>query len=192
MKILTVYKSGGDYRPEHVEALQRQCGKYAPGVPFVCLDDDNLVHGWPGWWSKMEAFRWLGPVLYLDLSNVINGMLGAMLRIAQECDFVVNRDPSPRIRKVQSCVMAWSGDMHYLYEAFHAKAKQAMREYTKARWWGDQGFIEAHANSWQYWQDLLPNAVASYKKHWITGEIKNPVIINYHGKPKPWEAAYVN
>ena len=189
MKILTVYKSGGDYKPEHVDTLKSQCAKYAPGVPFVCLDDDLLCHNWPGWWAKMEIFRTPGPVLYLDLSNVITGMLGPLLRAAQEYDFIVNRDPNYHQRLVQSCVMAWSGDMHYLYETFHADADRYMTEFSTPRWWGDQGFIEKHARSWQYWQDIMPNAVASYKKHWLTGKIKNPVIINYHGEPKPWEVA---
>lgn len=137
----------------------------------------------------MEMFKIPGPVLYLDLSNVITGMLGPLLRAAKEYDFIVNRDPNGHQRLVQSCVMAWSGDIHYLYEIFHADADRYMTEFSIPRWWGDQGFIEKHARFWQYWQDIMPNAVASYKKHWLTGKIKNPVIINYHGKPKPWEVA---
>ncbi len=185
MKILTVYKSGGQYRPEHVDRLRGQCERFAPGVPFVCLDDDGLAHGWPGWWSKMEIFRFPGPVLYMDLSNTINNMLGPMLRAAQEYEFIANRDPNPHQRTLQSCVMAWSGDMHYLYEAFHADANNYMAEYTTPRWWGDQGFVEAHAKNVTYWQDILPGAVKSYRK----GGAENSIITNHHGRPKPWEVA---
>lgn len=186
--ILAVYKSGGGYKSEYVERLKKQCAKYAPGVPFFCLDDDFLQHGWPGWWSKMEIFKQPGPVLYIDLSSTIHGRLDPLLKAAEEYDFIVNRDPNPRQRFVQSCVMAWSGDMHWLYELFHANADKYIAEYNTARWWGDQGFIEANVENRVYWQDILPNAVASYKKHWLKKKIKDPVIVNYHGNPKPWDA----
>lgn len=187
MKILTVYKSGGEYRPEHVDALRDQCAMYAPGVEFICLNE--FEHNWPGWWSKMEIFKIPGPVLYLDLSNTIHKKLDSFLEAAQGYDFIVNRDPNGHQRLVQSCVMAWSGDMSNLYEVFREDAEHYMVEYKTPRWWGDQGFIEAHAKNWVYWQDIIPGAVASYKKH--SGIISDPVIINYHGHPKPWEVANV-
>ena len=39
MKIVTVLRSGGEYRPEHVGRLQEQCAEHAPGIPFFCLSD---------------------------------------------------------------------------------------------------------------------------------------------------------
>lgn len=183
MKIVTVYREGGDYKPDHVDRLREQCHKYAPGVPFICMD--NFRHNWPGWWAKMEVFRIPGPVLYMDLSNTVNNDLTPMLNISKKHGFVVNRDPNVHQRDVQSCVMSWAEDVSYLYELFAAHSREYIEEYTTPRWWGDQGFVEANAG-YEFWQDLLPGSVASYKKHYLTGKIKDPIIINYHGRPKPW------
>lgn len=137
----------------------------------------------------MEIFKIKGPVLYMDLSNIINKPLKSLLDAAKDHEFIVNRDPNQHQRNVQSCVMAWNGDMSYLHDEFAGNPEEHMAHYQTPRWWGDQGFIERHANGCKYWQDLLPGAVASFKKEFVTGKVKNPVIINFHGKPKPWEVA---
>jgi len=185
LKLITVNKSGGVYRPEHTDRLESQCKKFAPGVEFVCLDDSNLLHNWPGWWSKMETFRFLGPVLYLDLSNTIINDLKPLLYIAKKHSFVVTKDFNFPQRLVQSCIMSWAGDMRWLYEKFLKTPSAYIETYKTPDRWGDQGFIEVHANTWKYWQDILPESVCSYKKNKIIPD--NCRIINFHGKPKPWE-----
>jgi hypothetical protein len=185
LKIVTVYKSGGQYRQEHVSFLEQKCRQYAPGVPFVCLDDNTLLHGWPGWWSKMEVFRITGPVLYLDLSSIPVGDLSPLLQATYRHEFIVTRDFNPRTRLVQSCVMGWRGDMSHLYAQFRKDPERYMAEYTEVRWWGDQGFIEKHADSWVYWQDVLPGMVVSWKKDGMCAESR---VACFHGRPKPWEA----
>jgi len=61
--VVCVYKTGGDFDGEYVEALYEKLSEYN----FVCLTDASdvpehitqvpLKFGWEGWWSKMELFR---------------------------------------------------------------------------------------------------------------------------------------
>lgn len=85
-RVLTVLRSGGEYGPEHVQAIQRQLAKWAPGASLLCLSDVEvpgvetmpLLRKWPGWWAKIELFRSHLPedFLYTDLDNVLLGPLG--------------------------------------------------------------------------------------------------------------------
>lgn len=88
--ILTVLRSGGDFEPWHVQALQRQVQQWAPaGTNFICLSDVKvpgvwcipLEYHWPSWWSKMELFRpdIKGDFYFTDLDNVIVGPLNDIL-----------------------------------------------------------------------------------------------------------------
>jgi hypothetical protein len=82
-RVLTVLRSGGEYGPEHVQAIQRQVKKWAPDAHFACLADVPvpgvdvipLKHDWSNWWVKMELFRpdVPGDFLYTDLDNIILG-----------------------------------------------------------------------------------------------------------------------
>ena len=75
MTPVCVLRSGGDFRPEHAQRLARQVSG------LVCLSDVQvpgvatrvLQHGWPGWWSKMEAFapELEGDVLLIDLDTLV-------------------------------------------------------------------------------------------------------------------------
>lgn len=192
-RILTVLRSGGEYRPEHVERLRTQCAEFAPGTEFLCLTDMNvpggqrLRHGWPGWWSKIEAFRLRGPILYLDLDTTITGSLTGLLGVARDEPFTVLRDFNPGQREMGSGLMAWNGDMRRLYKAFVADPEKHIAENNSARWWGDQGFIERRTTKRAYWQDCLPGAVVSWKKHCGSGVPDDARVICFHGRPRPWE-----
>lgn len=84
-RVLTVLRSGGEYGPQHVQAIQRQVRKWASSdTEFFCVSDVPipgvrnrlpLRHDWPGWWAKVELFRPDIPddFLYTDLDNVILG-----------------------------------------------------------------------------------------------------------------------
>jgi hypothetical protein len=89
---MTVLRGGGEYGPEHVQAMQRQIAKWAPkGTQFVCLTDTDvpgveciaLAHDWPGWWAKIELFDLASPrgFFYTDLDNVILGKLDELLEV---------------------------------------------------------------------------------------------------------------
>lgn len=84
-RVLTVLRSGGEYGPQHVQAIQRQLKQWAPDAALTCLSDVDvpgvdtipLHHSFPGWWAKLELFRPGLPAdfLYTDLDNVILGPL---------------------------------------------------------------------------------------------------------------------
>jgi len=204
MKIVTVLKTGGDFRTEHAVSLRDQCKRFAPGAFFVCLTDDpealkfpglnsrQLRHGWPGWWSKIEAFRLPGPTLYVDLDTVIVGHLQPLLDVAVLKLFTVLRDFNPGQRVMGSGLMAWSDSVGAIYERFRKKPQTFMDEMKSPRWYGDQGFIEATTDAMKtprtYWQDAAPGAVVSFKKHCAAGVPAGARVVCYHGKPRPWEA----
>src|SRR5690625_7571749 len=79
--IVCVLRSGGEYKPCHVQWLARQ----APGLVAITDVDVSgvrcipMLHEWPGWWSKMNLFApcLSGGLLYLDLDNAVERGLQA-------------------------------------------------------------------------------------------------------------------
>jgi len=110
-----------------------------------------------------------------------------LLEAATRHEFIAIHDFNPHQRNVASGVMAWNSDMSHIYQQFRQDPENYMARYVSPRWWGDQGFIEAYAKSWEYWQDILPGAVVSYKKHCRKGVPSMAKIVCFHGRPKPWE-----
>lgn len=194
MRVLTVLRSGGEYLPEHVERLAAQVEAFAPGAEFACLSDVpvpgriRMQHDWPGWWSKVEAFRLSGPILYMDLDTTICGDLAPLFR--SDLPFVVLRDFNPKAREIGSGIMAWGGDMSALYETFKVDPQGHIAANQTARWWGDQGFIEQHGPAREYWQNVAPGAVVSWKKHCQGGIPDGARVVAFHGKPRPWEVEH--
>lgn len=187
-RILTVLRGGGEYLPEHVRRLWEMCAEHAPGVAFDCLTDgDGLRHGWPGWWSKMEVFRVRGPALYIDLDTTIVASIAPLLDAAKDNDFIALRDFNPHQRDMGSGLMAWRGDLSWLYDRFAQAPVQAMESCRSRRWFGDQGYIDRNIGPRAYWQEILPGAVVSYKKHCRGGVPAGARVVCHHGKPRPWE-----
>lgn len=192
-KIVTVLRSGGEYRAEHVERLRQQAETHAPDAEFICLRDDGvggwpLQHDWPGWWAKLCLFSLPGPVLYMDLDTSIVGDLTPLLRMAAKHDFIALRD-FYRPQNMGSGLMAWRGDMRHVLTAFQADAEDVMRTHNRPEKWGDQGFIDPlTADVREHWQDLLPGAVVSWKAHCRNGGIPASArVVCFHGRPRPWE-----
>jgi hypothetical protein len=194
LTVACVYKGGvwtpsklpGGYGPRHVERLRKLAARYLT-VPhrFVCLTDDvagvaeavagnhkhpveliPLIHGWPGWWSKLELFRpgllTKGRVLYIDLDTDIVGNIDHMVGNKK---FTVLLNLSSRKRgRIGSGLMFWNGDYSYLYKVFREEPDKCMGVYSKTSdRWGDQGLLQEHLDSWLCWQDLFPNQVRSFK-----------------------------
>lgn len=187
-RILTVLRSGGEYKPEHVERLRDQCAKHSD-AGFYCLSDVpvpgriEMRNDWPGWWSKMEAFRLPGPWLYMDLDTTVRGDLDALM---MPRSFVVLRDFYRGGANVGSGLMAWSGCMAGLYLAF-ARNPAVRAEYTRRGRLGDQGFIQDFGPKPEFWQDVTPGAVVSWKRHCKRGIPSGARVVCFHGKPRPWE-----
>lgn len=128
-----VYRTGGDFGPEHVVALYYNFYAYhdADAIPFVCLTDsstireqfrgvDNarvvsLTHDTPGWWAKLELFRHdvFEPgerVLYLDLDMIPTGPLDDL--IAYDDPDAVVASGSGRLRNFASGIMTFRAGQH--------------------------------------------------------------------------------
>lgn len=186
-RILTVFREGGDYRPEHVERLRRQCAVHAPGTPFTCLQGPLLEHDWPGWWSKIHVLREPGPVLYMDLDTAIVGCLTPLLAAAPQHRFIALRNPLPTPSRFGSGLMAWSGDMGHVYARFAKDPAHHMRRCTTRFLWGDQGFISETETPNALWQDLLPGQIVSWKVDCKGGVPSDARVVYFHGTPRPWD-----
>ena len=194
--IFCVLKSGSpEYNESHVRWLKRQCDVHAPGVPFVCLTDlleiDGvetypLIHHWPGWWSKIELFRY-EDVFYLDLDTVILNDIRYMLELND--GFYALRNLGGHKLKgrvvMGSGVMSWSGSYRHVYDNFDMSLTD---QYTRRQnRWGDQGYIYEQVD-YRPIQDAFPNRIHSYKLGNIDKDDPDADIICFHGDPRPWDA----
>jgi len=177
LKILTAFRPGGLDTEEHIDRLYKQV-KYASGLDLECI-----LGEYPHWWCKMTAFRTQGPVLYFDLDTTIVDDLTPLIEIAESERFVTLRDFNYPDR-VGSGVMSWNGDMSHIHSEFAINPNVNMNTFPG----GDQDFIGEGHHSPEYWQDLLPNQIQSYKLHVKrTGIHPDCRVIAFHGKPKPWD-----
>lgn len=204
--ILCVLRSGGDFRSEHVVRLRDQVAANSPpGTHLIVLTDlmhqcldlgleaVPLIHGWPGWWAKVEVFRMIGPALYLDLDVTITGDLTPLLDLAERTGIFACRDfLHPAEHVVNTSVVGWSGDQRRLYRIFDGSAEALMVRYgDPERWqepgrgWGDQSYVRDHAGPIVAIQDVLPGIVRSIKEP--PGD-SLPSVLVYHGQPRPWDA----
>lgn len=207
MKIVTVFRSGKDFKPEHVQALKRQCEKHAPWSDFLCLSDvpvsgvDTvpLVCNWPGWWSKMEMFapEMRDDFLYMDLDTVVVGDLDDVLmsgKLTILRDFF--RDGRYLKEGLGSGIMylPWEARAE-VWDAFSVNPGAFMRKYARG---GDQSFLEElWLKKAARWQDAVPGQIVSYKVHCCgsvlgKGSVFRGIptgarIVSFHGKPRPWD-----
>ena len=198
--VATVYRTGGEYRPEYVEKLKRAFERHLPVEhDFVCLTNHSfadycvpLIHEWEGWWSKIELFRpglLTGPTIFSDLDMIYCGDLSRLLNPPH--DFMMMTDPHPLV-DFNSSLMAWDGDYSFLYETFRKDVEKYMRLYEGMPLLGDQGFIEVELKErgvdLGVWQDYWPK---DYDKNYqeaiaLRGEPwRGSSVIWWTGQPKP-------
>ena len=185
---VTVLRSGGEYKPEHVWRLAQRipnltCFSDTPVPGVRCIP---LKHDWPGWWAKMELF---GPgldtdILYFDLDTTIVGDITPLFKVGQTTllsDFYY-----PDV--LQSALMyIKQSDKARVYEEFMKDPSGIMGKYTKPPLHGDQGFLNAVLTNPQRWQKVLPDHIVSYKVHCKKGVPKGASVVCFHGKPRPWD-----
>lgn len=187
--ILTVLRSGGEYKPEHVTRLRKQLGDQAE---LVCLSDvylgdvhaEPLRYSWPSWWCKMEMFApWIkGDFLFMDLDTSIVGDISDLLNCARSTVLRDFYQPS----LIGSGLMFWKEeDRAQVWDAFIADPERHIKECTTRAKWGDQGFLQQFADKLQLWQDNT-SKVVSYKVHCQGGVPHGASIVCFHGKPRPW------
>ncbi len=189
--VMTVLRSGGEFKPLHVQAMQRQVQKWAPaGTRFLCLSDMSiegvetipLRYDWPGWWSKLELFRPdldLGDFLYTDLDNTIGGDITDILRTGEMLgEYVCQRGGWTALMWLPEKVRA------SVWKSFMFNPEAAMQRFDKANVpevnalgnYGDAGaiseFINVPAGAERHWEDLLPGMVVNVAH--LIGKHKQP------------------
>lgn len=194
LTVACVLRWGGCYTTDYVERLRDGVSKHLQEKHnFICLSDVAvscgripLVHNWPGWWSKMELFKLLPPVLYFDLDTVITGDLSDIAAAAHEHPLILLRD-FYREKGFGSGMMAWATDQSAIYDKFAADSQGIMGRLGGR---GDQGFIEETVarSAVSLWHDLLPGQVVSYKAHVRNKQFPADArVVCFHGKPRPHE-----
>src|SRR5271156_5054947 len=155
MRVVTILRSGQDFAPVHVQALQKQIQKHSPDVEFLCISDVPVprvstikaLYDWPIWWLKMKIFRpeVPGPFLYMDLDTVVRGPIEDFFEGHLPSTFTGLRDS--RAGKFGNGLM-WVPEevREYLWNEWLLNPKEHMAHYEKSydmripRY--DQGFME--------------------------------------------------
>lgn len=196
MRVVLVLRSGGEYKPEHVQRLASQLREQL-FEPLVYSDVDvpgvervPLRYPWGGWWAKMNIFdpRVPGDFLYMDLDTRI---CGDITDIASRTEITLLRD-FYRPGRLQSGLM-------FLPEEARRETWSRFHEQHIHIYPGDGQFLDSiWRNRARTWQDDLPGQVVSYKchvmkdskkpgKHIGDGTVpKNARIVCFHGRPRPW------
>lgn len=186
-----MFRTGGDFAPEHVYALHGQLARWAPGVETVCLTNTRLegvrtepmLHSFPGWWSKLKLFRphFEGDIFYLDLDSVIVGPIGSLL--AQKHTTLLSDFYRPG-RPASGVMFLPEGSRGRVWDAWMVNPKQFMLGKH-----GDQGFLGKVLADPKRWQSVAPGAIVSYKADVRPNGDQVPEsarIVAFHGKPRPW------
>lgn len=192
-KFVCVLKSGGAYYASYVYALRnalREHVSYWSDSRFICLTDIDLPSintlplkdGLPGWWSKIEIFKIMGPVVYIDLDTIIVDSLDPLVEGVKNLHLnqFMMLQAFNRREKWASGIMGWKGNWSWLHEVFNPKTMNGYRR--------DQRYIKrallARGVNIRAVQDDL-SGVYSYKHH-CTGELPPDArVICFHGKPRP-------
>lgn len=163
-RVLTVLRSGGEFRPEHVQVLGRQIKQWAPYATFACLSDVKvpgvdcipLKHDWPGWYAKIELLRpdLGGDFLATDLDNVFCGPM----------DDLWTHDYTTQRGDWNALMFIPRGGFAKIYEEFkHAPGEHmALNGPTgiNGQAFGDAGFMASRVQG-QHWEDVVPGQVVN-------------------------------
>ncbi len=193
MRVICVYKTGGDFDLRYVEALRFATERYLGfGHEFVCLTDDvkgvssikgvtaiKLKHNWPGWWSKIELFRpdlsSDNTTIYFDLDVLILKDISEFSRICRRASMPLMLRSCDRVGEANdwpsSSIMSWMGKcMNRVYYEFIKDSEEAIKRIKKgtsrAGQRTDQGFIRQVINPRKF-QDLLPKDYIMFKMQYL-------------------------
>jgi len=135
VSVICVLKRGGVYRQSFVKNLRDMVTKHL-SFPheFVCLTDmispfsRPLLDNYYKWWSKIEAFRITGAVIYFDLDTAIFKSIDSMAKSLLEGKnkglnvmYMLHtfRNSFKNTGEWSSSFMAWSGDFKWLFNEFN-------------------------------------------------------------------------
>jgi hypothetical protein len=196
-------KWGPRYGPEYVNNLQGMVARNLT-MPhrFLCITDDPvgvecetrpMAVDVPTFWGKVEAFSHPVPgrILVCDLDTVIVGNIDGFA--SYDGPFCVTRPFIERGGGVNSGLMSIAADFgRHIWERFAADPEAAIARTYDERdppWnYGDQRWIEMNVETVDYWQELLPGQLRSYKRECRPVLPPDTRIVAFHGHPDPHEA----
>jgi len=181
---VTVLRAGGDFLPEHVQAM----AEHVPGL--ICLADQPvpgvetrpLQYGWKGWWAKMEAYgpSITGDILMLDLDTIVRRLPALPAVSTVLPDFY---RPADQALMGSGFLFVTEADRARIWEKWILAPEGHMASCTTRTCWGDQGFLAPFLAAGPRWG----SNVVSYKVHCrMTGVPASADIICFHGQPRPW------
>lgn len=190
MLTIACVKHGKKYGPEYVNILRDMVERNLPEMTgrFVCFTDDPagincdtqpLPEGVSGWWAKLYLFEACrGPTVYFDLDTVITGPLDEIMNIRP--GFTILREFGRSGDEYYgSGLMAWDGDYSNIWHKWLAAEKP-----MTAR--GDQEWIERCLPEVNFWQDLFPGKVLSFKADRLwSAPPSDAWVVCFHGEPRP-------
>lgn len=200
-----------DFTTEYVQRMAASVVKHLDMAHrFVCLTDYDgrmpvptarLREGWPGWWAKMELFRFQGPILYFDLDVVIIGDITPLARAVMEStsDILLVKNPMDEAAPLTSLIMGWRGDVEHIYTGFKSAGGKFTAEPALSPsfngWRGDADFIISHVRATRMATDVAQNyvSIVSYKKMLQRGGLipAGTAAVAFHGYPRPHEVDWM-
>lgn len=201
MKVISVLRSGADFKPIHVHRLYRMVTELSPGLSFLCLSDQNvpgvpttaLNSRLPGWWSKIELFRPdVAPgedILYFDLDVTIRTDMRDMVDALVKLGELVFASDSQDKRDLNSSMMFVPiRTRRYLWAMWNSYPMGYWL--NKHRLDGDQGFFEEvlPGPAVPRFQNAFPGLVTMYHDRDCPREqfYRGGVQI-YQRNPRPWD-----
>lgn len=196
MRVALVFKSGGEYKAEHVQTLAAQLREQRL-EPIVLSDVEvkgvervPLRYKWRGWWAKMNLFdpNIEGDLLAMDLDTEIVGELSDI--VARREITLIDDFYRPGLRVSSGLMTLPAAARAETWERWHEQMISVFRgdgEFMNWLWYGRAAT----------WPEVLPGQVVSYKchvmkdpkksKHVGDGTVpKNARVVCFHGNPRPW------
>ncbi len=201
LNFVVVYRTGGDFVADDVHALKTQVSRNLT-IPhkFICLSDEDfefpgvevipLEKKYPGWWSIMEAFRIVGPVVFTGLDDLIVDNIDRAGELALACDEDIFYMTRPQIyarrkgEKYCSGVMIWNGDWSWIYTKFNRSPKKYMEKFIKEQRFTTDALDRKKVDV-RLFQDYF-TGFYSYKNECPGGiPPEDATIVAFHGRPRP-------
>jgi len=205
MKVICVYRTGGDFSIDYVQRLKNMVDENT-SIPheFICLTDDpsiesiceiiQLRNNFPGWWSKIELFRSDLPddhYLFFDLDTVIFRGIDELMRLAQSTyDFHMLTGFNKRVpgHPASGIMLGAFPRVSEIYESFLSDPTGIIHSLRNERAGmnGDQGWIIERVG-WEVKriQDYLSDGYIIGKQMWKNGEgLDKAHVIAWSGKPR--------
>lgn len=200
INVITVLKSGPDWKPEFVIKLKKAVDNFLT-LPheFYCISDIEIpevnslpmipVNAW-GVWAKPQLFRkdlnFTENCLYIDLDTIICGSLDIIVNDIKDYKFLMSSDPWKGDISC-SALMWWNGDYSHIWDLFCEQPVDVWHsQYQSPEKYVDQGFISDRVEHELIQHKLLdPARITRICKRPLK-ENHNHSILFCSGKRKPW------